>query len=257
VHTATQLHSNMFNLKILNVVRPPQSLLQWSSHDRLGVVMTEPFGALGAMLLIQLAIANYFEVENKGRRQRPNYAEAYLFHVGGRWGDFSSFDFWPARREIFLAADSCVVLASLNSHGITHLLVPDGEPNDIVHHYKEPEAAIDRVKCCFAYSADGRVADGDVELSSGNAAALENLQTTLEPERLLNVIREPGDAVKMADRQRWQENVRSRLHEVPKSARQLIDSRARAIIAAGFVAEQYRRVSVEWALQRLTDDRGG
>ena len=82
----------------------------------------------------------------------PLYPEIYLFHVGGTWGSGVGFDFWPDRKEVFLPADAREVLRSINSHAITHLAIPDGEPKDVTHRFKEPEAAHDRLKRCFAYA---------------------------------------------------------------------------------------------------------
>ena len=61
-------------------------------------------------------------------RRGPNgiYPEIYLFHVGGRHGDHSPYDFWPARKEVFVDADPREVLDQINDKGITRLAVPDG-----------------------------------------------------------------------------------------------------------------------------------
>lgn len=216
--------------------------------------MTGPFGALGASLVIQLAIAEHAALDCGRRLGNPFYAEIYLFHVGGRWGDFSLFDFWPGRRELFLPDDPHAVLAAINSHGITHLLVPDGAPAEVVHDFKEPEAAIDRLKACLAYDPSGTTADADILLSSDDPATLENMRDTLWPDTLLaqpvDAMR-AGDPVRLADHLRWRGALRERLGEVAAADRVAPQQRARALLDAGRIEERYRRVSAKWVPGRL------
>src|SRR4051812_30763209 len=109
MHTATQLHSSMFAVTRRGQRSSREALLpRWCPSDRLGVVMTETFGALAASHLIQIAITAFYDAsparrEGKlGRADDPKaiYPEIYLFHVGARHGDHSGFDFWPARKEV-------------------------------------------------------------------------------------------------------------------------------------------------------------
>lgn len=258
MHTAFQLKTEQFQVELNGQYAMARDLLHWGSHDRLGVVVTEAFGGLGASLAIQLAITAYFDALQGSRRKSVHYADIYLFHVGGRWGNFSMFDFWPARREIFLLNDPGQVLGAINSHGITHLLVPDGPRQSFEHFHKEPEAAIDRLRVCLAYSPMGRVvADPDVMVRTEHSAALENLQDTMWPQRLLDV--DPAtfgvttDAYK-ADYFRWRANVESRVDEVGIAQMQRLQALIQPVIAVGELTENYRRVAPEWALHRLGCD---
>jgi hypothetical protein len=254
MHTLGQLDTTLFELRIDDEPVAADALLRWGSHDRLGVVMTEPFGALGGSMAIQLAIASYFDFDNGVRRSRPHYAEIYLFHVGGRWGDFSLYDFWPSRREIFVADDPKQVLAAINSHGITHLFVPDGVADDFEHDFKEPDGAFERLKVCLAYDATGIVADADVRITSEQPIVLENMYHTLWPEALIVGPVEASraaDPLRLADHLRWREHVRSRLDEVAPAARAAAETRARRLVAEGKCTESYRRVTPQWAVHRL------
>ncbi len=254
MHTVSQLQPGMFALRVGGVAAPVETLLDWQSHDRLGVVTTSPFGALGASLAIQLAIACHAAHDGGRRLQTAWYAEIYLFHVGGRWGDFSLFDFWPSRRDIFLPGDARAVLAALNSHGITHLLVPDGLVDAVVHDFKEPEAAHDRIKLCLAYSPLGETAGADIALSSDDPVTLENMRDTLWPELLLDQpvdSERSADPVRLADHLRWRAAVRERLDEVAPADRAEARGRALALLDDGQIRETYRRVTTAWALRRL------
>lgn len=72
----------MFWLRLAGREVQVGSLLNWSSHDRLGEVMTEPFSALGSSLAIQLAIAEHAALNGGQRYANPHYADIYLFYVG-------------------------------------------------------------------------------------------------------------------------------------------------------------------------------
>jgi len=122
MHTATEIQSSMLTVQRDGDVIDPNELLQWSSLDRFGIVVQEPYGALGAGLLTSLAINSFFELAG---RDHNLYPEIYLFHVGGPWGSHSSFDFWPEGKEVFLGKDPIEVLRAINQFGITHLAVPD------------------------------------------------------------------------------------------------------------------------------------
>lgn len=112
---------------------------------------------------------------------RPLYSDIYLFQVGGRWGCHAAFDFWPERKEVFVADEPGAILQVVNGIGITHLALPEGEVRPSAFRYKEREAAVDRLKQCYLYEPGGQVADADVVLRSNAPAILEIYHDTLDP----------------------------------------------------------------------------
>ena len=196
MHTALGLSTNMFSVELCGKPSNSHEVLGWDVRDRLGVIVTSPFGGLGAGLLTSLAITAFYDMPGRDRRTRPMYPDIYMFHVGGPWGCHAGFDFWPDRKEIFLAPDPTEVLRSINSCGITHLVVPDATPREGIHCYKEPEAAQDhintcfayepeaardRIKACFAYAPEGTVANHDVSITTSAEFVLQNFENTLHP----------------------------------------------------------------------------
>jgi hypothetical protein len=79
-------------------------------------------------------------------------------------GDHSSYDFWPARKEVLVEDDPRLVLAAINDRGITRLAVPEVERVFVDHEYKEPSAARDRIATAFVYSPTGRVVNPEWEI---------------------------------------------------------------------------------------------
>jgi hypothetical protein len=190
MHTARQLDASLFAVKRNGVPSTRDELLPaWTSSDRLGVVVTEPFGALGASHLIQLAITAFYDVRPTrraggvgGEDPRAMYPEIYLFHVGGAHGDHSMFDFWPARKEVFVEKDARLVLDAINDRAVTRLAVPDGEPVDVAHEHKEPAAARDRLATALVYSATGRVRGPEWEIAGTDQRTEANPAGVLDPE---------------------------------------------------------------------------
>lgn len=261
MHTARQLDSTAFAVRVGGRPATRDEVLPgWHFHDRLGVVMTEPFGAVGASHLIQLAIAAFFDLRPRLRDEVPAghdadaiYPEIYLFHVGGRHGDHSAYDFWPARKETFVAADPRAVLDAVNDRAITRLLVPDGVPAPLEHEYTEAAAARERMRSAFAYSATGRVEAADVEIEALDLRAEENPALVLDPSKRTAALSARTDA------QHPDPDLRARSWPVRTEARraeaaealELANARRDAIRADGLATETYRRIPVADALAML------
>jgi hypothetical protein len=96
MHVADQILAEAFEVQIGGELAGPEAVFpDWSRLDRFGIVVTEPLGGLGASLLLQLAIAQFYSVRPYRRASLAVYPEIYLFHAGGPHGDFSYF--WPPR----------------------------------------------------------------------------------------------------------------------------------------------------------------
>ncbi len=262
MHTASDFESEMFAIRLNGDEATPQQLLDWESRDRLGVVVNAPLGGLGAGLLTMVSITAFYDEPTRKRRKRPHYPDIYLFHVGGPWGVHSGFDFWPDRKEVFVPDDATEVLRAVNSHGITHLVVPDGKPRKVVHRYKEPEAAIDRIKQCYVYSPSGKAAEGDVVITASAEGVLRNFEASIMPEVMLDYMKvevdrrekslqvgtPEGDDVRHAI-----QRLGLRLHEVDRQGNHYRFAAARIAAAkngAG-LEEHLRRIDIHTALGML------
>jgi hypothetical protein len=269
MHTGTQIYPQGFEIDVdgrdgLDALLPGRHRL-----DRFGIVVAEPFGALGASLLIQACVANWFESRPERRDSAPAYPEIYAFHLGGPHGDHSAFDFWPPRKEVFVAAqDAVAMLTEINARAITRLAIPDGSPGDPRNltwgpsTWAEQQALRDRVESVWAYSAAGSVAGADVRIVSTDPRLEENPRDTFElpavGEALLRHEDEgfegylPGFS-EPADNHRWVDTVRARRHEVPVAVREALRAERSAAgeRSTGIRTETYRRLDVEDALRMI------
>ncbi len=265
MHVADQLFVEAFEVRIGGERVSPEAVFpDWSLLDRFGIVVTEPLGGLGASLLLQLAIAKFYSVRPDRRADMPVYPEIYLFHVGGPHGDFSYFDFWPPRKEVRVAASQPVsLLEAINAHGITRLAIPladIGEESVLrtgPSTWAEQTSAVERLRSCFVYAPHGRVADGDVRISSRDPRVHENITASVTPlpgvisyrEELASVtLPHWPDPSVAADGYRWADVVECRADEVPQPVRDHVAEALAARVRAGELIEVHQRITTAEAL---------
>lgn len=265
MHTGKLLQAHHFDIEIDGEPTDLGGLFPDSDrHDRFGIVITETFGALGGSLLLQAAIASFFEVRPQRREESMAYPEIYLFHNGGPHGDHNAFDFWPPRKEVFVeGGDPLAMLEAINVRGITRLAVPEAGPGDPERlttgpsTWAEQAAAYDRLDSCFVYSAKGRVADADLRISSGDKAVEQNPEDTFWPVPMIDSIMELGDVPEnlpgysvWADNERFAVQTRGRIHEVSDAEREQLSAERHADREreGGKRVETYRRIGADGAL---------
>jgi hypothetical protein len=260
MHAAHQFKASMFSITHREAQTSAGDLLGWSSHDRLGIVVNSPLGALGAGLLTLTVATAFYDLDRK-RRMRPLYPPIFLFHVGRRRGFYGELDFWPDRKEIATPADATEVLRAINAVGITHLVVPDGPAKSVVHRYKEPEEARDRLRRCYVYSPDGQVTDADVRISTTTRPVIENLERVAHPVATLEMRertiaetpRLRADTPLGRDTRHYCAQWRERIDEVdlrdPAVLR--IQARIEAALAQEYLQESLRSIDSKEALDLL------
>lgn len=257
MHTATQLTASMFAVEIEGRAADLNALLpEWQAHDRFAIIVRGPLASVGASLLIQAAITRFYDWRRLSGRRLNVYPEMFLFHVGGRWGDHSTLDFWPPRKEVFLADDPGEILGALNDYAITRLAIPDGmfaaPPCNWVDEAKERNAAADRMTSIFRYDAGGNVADSDVRITATGPVTEENINAILQPESVLQAWSSAeSKALSTAQLRPYLQAIRERLDEVPAPIRQEISAQRRSILAAKERSETFGRIRMPEALRRL------
>jgi purine catabolism regulator len=140
-------------------------------HDRIGLVVSSPHGALGASLLYLAAVHAFYEL---CRRESPDfwiYPDFFFFHVGRRHGYHGSLDVWPDHKEVLVEADGDHLLEAINDRAITRLALPDhldiGRPAR-----REGLASYERrTRGAFIYSSPGRATGANVSIRGDDTTA--------------------------------------------------------------------------------------
>lgn len=271
MHTATQLSESLFAVRLAGQAARRDDVFEgWTPRDRFGIIVHEPFGGVGASHLIQLAITAFYDVqpsrrdtEGTGPRGEPlaQYADVYLFHVGGAWGDHSYFDIWPSRKEPRVGGDPRDVLDAVLDRAITWLAVPEANPVPAEFFRKDLSEAHERIRGAFAYSPTGRVADADVEVSGLKPITEFNGRQVLYPDAVIDRLRRGQEAELEVStdpglrRRDWDMRALERAGEAHSG---LVGAQARrqAVLDGRTATETYRRIPVDDALHMLVPASG-
>ena len=222
MHTATELSSDDFAFRVDG--RPGRLadiLPKFAEPDRVGAVVRQPCGAVGASVLILAAITAFYDAQRAKGGEFFIYPDYFLFHVGARLDDHGMLDVWPAHKEVVVPDEPEELLRAINDRGITRLLVEDRAPGDPEFQRESLASARNRIVSAVAYSPTGRVPDADV-LVAGNETTESYVAAVLE--RSTGIASGSGEKLGLA---------RSALHEQDRPV------------------ESYRRLTLDDALAQL------
>jgi len=244
MHSAQELRSSSFRLEVDGRDARLVDLFHgFDEHDRLGVVVRRPCGAVGASALITATVTAFYDIQRARADDFFIYPDYFLFHVGRPLGDHARLDIWPRRKEVVVPEDAQRILDAVNDRAITRLVVEDGEP---AHPEVQPEAlasARARIRTCLAYSASGRMRRADVRIAS-NPVSEGYVNGLLDPEARLVELRANGNH-ELADA------VAARMDEVSPDERRRIRTARTALVEDGLPVESYRRIDLDEALGLL------
>ena len=99
---------------------------RFGEHDRLGLVMRRPCGAVGASALIAATITAFYDIQRARGPDVVVYPDYFLFHVARPLGDHARLDVWPRHKEVVVPAEADRLLEAVNDRAITRLVVEDG-----------------------------------------------------------------------------------------------------------------------------------
>jgi hypothetical protein len=190
----------------------------FAEHDRLGVVVRRPGGALGASALILAAVTAFYDRVRQRATDFFCYPDFYLFHVGDRHGDHGMLDIWPDHKEVVVADDAEALLRAINDRAVTRLLVEDRAT--AAPRFERQTLASVRIQTALAYAPAGRAAGADVAVGG-----------TIVTERYVSAVLDRSD--------------------LAADCRAAIRRDRAALLDAGRPVETYRRLTVDEALARL------
>lgn len=220
MHTAKELTSSSFTLTIDGRGATFADVFPgFNARDRLGIVVRQPGGALGASALILATITAFYDIQREGSSDFFVYPDYYIFHVGQSHGDHNMIDIWPDHKEVIVPDDPEELLRAINDRAVTRLLVEDVTPGE--HEFRRETLASSQIRTALAYSPAGQVQVGDVRIA-GNALTESYVAAVLEQSAQLS-------------------------NEVRAAIQQSRDG----LTSGGAAVETYRRIDVGTALSML------
>lgn len=243
MHSSTELDSRSFEVQVGDAPASIDDLLPgFDERDRLGVVVREPLGAIGASTLLLAAVTAFYDIQRAKSKDFFIYPDNFTFHLGRRHGDHSMLEVWPGHKEVIVTDDAEELLRAINDRAITRMLVPDGEPAKVRFDRETLASAKNRIASAFAYSPAGRVARADVTIA-GNEVSESYVNAVLDPDDLVRMIGDAADTYAQA--------VASRADEVPKEVRSRLRAQRAGVLEDGRPVETYRRLTLDEALALL------
>jgi hypothetical protein len=243
MHTS-ELRSDEFAITLAGEPAAIHEVLpDFDDHDRLGVVVRQPCGGVGASGLLLAAMAAFYELQRARDPAFYIYADYFLFEVGGLLGDHSMLDVWPTHKEVVVPDEPGALLEAINDRAITWLIVEDREPTGAELARGAVASARNRIRGAFAYSPQGRVADADLRIG-GNDRTESYVNHVLDPAGLLPTLANDTTAG-------YTEAVARRAGEVAPAVRARIRAQRDALREHGRTVETYRRITLDQALALL------
>jgi hypothetical protein len=236
----------MFEIRIAGREASIEELFpRFGEHDRLGLVMRRPCGAVGASALIAATITAFYDIQRSRGPDFFIYPDYYLFHVGGPLGDHARLDIWPRRKEVVVDDDPERILEAVDDRAISRLVVEEGPGAERELDAEAVASARGRIVSCLAYAATGRVEGGDVRIAS-NEVTEGYVDAILDPEARMERLRADGqDGAARADA------IAVRAGEVAADVRREIKRARTELVEGGVPVETYRRVDLDEALSLL------
>jgi hypothetical protein len=243
MHTSAELSSDSLALERDGEPARLQDVLEgFGSGDRLGVVVRDPCGAVGASGLLLAAVTAFYDAQRELSDDFFIYPDYFTFQVGRPLGDHSMLDVWPSHKEVVVPDDADAILEAINDRAITWLLVPDGNSGPLPAQREALASARSRIAGALAYSPSGRVKRADVRVA-GNEVTERYVRAVLAPDQLLATLGDAADP--------YAASVARRAAETTVTERERLRAARERLSDAGRSVESYRRLSLEQALELL------
>ena len=222
MHSSRELRSSAFGVRVGGEPAALADVLDgFSAADRVGVVARRPCAVVGCSALLLAAITAFYDVQRAAGEDFFVYPDYFVFHVGHRHGRHNRLDIWPPHKEVVVADEPEELLRAINDRAVTRLVVEDGVPGDGGFARETLASARARVRTAIAYSATGRVRDGDVEIASNDVV------------------------------ETYVAGVLEQSEEVPLAERERIAAARPGLVEDGRPVETYRRIGLDEALGLL------
>ena len=243
MHTSTELRSDSFSIELDG--RPAtiaDVLTDAGANGRLGIVVREPCGAVGASLLLLAAITAFYDAQRARSERFYIYPDYFLFHVGRPQGDHSMLDVLPSHKEVVVPDDPEAILEAINDRAITWLVVPEsragGAPRVSARRSRAPATGSWRFQLFADRPLSGRATSG--------SRATRSPSPTRAP---CSIQRAWSRRAATADP--YAAEVARRTGEVASEARAQLHADRDRLRENGRPVESYRRLTLDRALASL------
>jgi hypothetical protein len=241
MHTSSELSEESFQVRIDDRTGSWRDLFPgFDEHDRIGLVVSTPHGALGASLLYLAAVHAFYELCRDRSDEFWIYPDFFFFHVGTRLGHHGSLDVWPDHKEVLVEADGDRLVEAVNDRAITRLVVPEGLGVGRPEQREGLASYAQRMRGAFVYSSSGRTTNADVSIRGDDTTA-----------RYAANVLDPASRAAELGASYVASIIRAHLGEVSQETRDRVRRERQALLIDGRACETYRRITPEDALEHF------
>jgi hypothetical protein len=218
MHTTKELDRTSFEYRVDGDGVTRETVMPHvTSDNRVGVVMGTGIEGLGAGTFVLSCVTAFYdyltETREEGFFEYPDY---YTFQTTSEPADYRMLDIYPDHKNVAVEPNAEQLLRTINDRAITTLLVPDVSPTSPDVDAITPQSLQRRIDHCYVYSPNGRPSDAEFSIRQPRQPTNDWFKATIE-------------------------SLDSELEEdVPAFGSDDV-----------WIVQQFRRVSVEQALERL------
>ena len=182
MHTTKELDSTSFEYRVDgNEVSRETVMPHITSDDRVGVVMGTGVEGLGAGTFVLSCVTAFYDYLNETREEDFfEYPDYYTFQTTSEPADYRMLDIYPDHKNVTVEPTIEHLLRAINDRAITILLVPDGEPTSPDVDEITLQSAQRRIDYCYAYAPDGRPSDAEFSIRQPRQPTDDWFETTIE-----------------------------------------------------------------------------
>jgi hypothetical protein len=195
-----------------------------SIPDRLGVVIRDPFGGIGAATFVLSCVTAFYDEYRTEGDDFYVYPDYFTFQSEERLVDYLWFYIWPDHKNVQTGREAEAVLQAINDRGINFLLVPDEPTGDPDLEAMTRASFEQRIDGCYLYAPDGQLDGDSFSISLPRDPTWEWIQKTL------NTIGDENNDLQTRREREWRVRVEN-----------------------GTLTQEFRRITPENALRYLPD----
>jgi hypothetical protein len=137
-------------------------VLNFTTLDRLGIVMRGPADGVGASGFILACVTAFYDLYHATGEPFFTYPDYFTLQATEHLALYSSLDIWPNYKSIQVQPDPDQILQTLNDRGVNVLLVPEGPAREHAFDRVALSSAQRRIRACYVYGRDGKVSAPDL-----------------------------------------------------------------------------------------------
>ena len=171
---SSKLRGTDFNICLNNQpISHADFFADFSNLTRVGLISPNGTDGVGATTLIMAFVTAFYDTYRAKGGNFFAYPAYYTFQHARPLASYTMLDIWPKHKDVYVEQNRVDLLNAVNDRAINILLLPDGEPTDPSFEQPQIEAALRTIDTCYLYSADGVVADSNLEITVNSRPVVE------------------------------------------------------------------------------------